>query len=123
MRGASAPAERMPPPAKSNGFSQSANKSAIQPISCVHGSERGGSGVAVGHEPGGLLVASQNVANGGLTGQGVVERRELAPGIAEHVADAVVTQPADEEIGGSHVTQPSCLTGVSFLASLRDLFI
>ena len=62
----------------------------------------GGAGVAVGHERRRLFVAGQEVADRRLPIEGVVDRRELAAGIAEDAADAVLGEPAHQQVGGGN---------------------
>ena len=58
-----------------------------------------GARVAIGHEGSRLLIASQNMANARLAIERVVDRRELAAGIAKHMLDSVVRQGAHEHFG------------------------
>ena len=59
----------------------------------------GESAVHLGHERRRLLVADQDVANGGPR-QRIGEVDVLFPGDAEHTGDALVLEALDEEFGG-----------------------
>src|SRR5262249_40936604 len=56
-------------------------------------------GVAVGHEPGSLLVTREDVAHRRLARQGIIQRRDLTAGEAKNGLHAVVPQTAYQGVG------------------------
>jgi hypothetical protein len=59
----------------------------------------GAAGVAFGGVDGGLFVADEDVADGVLLEDGVVDRQDGAAGVAEDDLDALVLEGAQEDFG------------------------
>ena len=59
----------------------------------------GGAGVAVGHVRGALLVADEDVVDGGELAQGVVDGQDGSAGIAEDGGDAFAGEGGPEDFG------------------------
>src|SRR5207248_4795504 len=68
----------------------------------AHADLAAGPGITIGHERGGLFIASQKMPNARLAGKGVVDRRQLASGVAENALDAMIEQPAHKQIGAEN---------------------
>ena len=63
----------------------------------------GGAGIPIGHVGGALLVADQDVVDGGEFAEGVVDRQDGATGIAEDGAGAFAGQGGPEDFGSSEL--------------------
>lgn len=59
----------------------------------------GGAGVALGGEHAALLVARENVADGGGARESLVDFQRRAAGIGEDVGDALTLESLDEDVG------------------------